>query len=331
MIQTLTPVTFALAEQALARSRGGLATPFANKGTQLILPPNAITVVAAKTGEGKTSLMLNLLLHGLKENGETCFHFVSYKEPYHHLLIKLLMILSEVCLDKEDNFRAFEEHFRTHSFSTTNPENEKFREPLGRMGEWLEWGRLQLYRTELACDLLADELRGKACDRPVGGIFIDYIQRVGIPKSCASKDRHLQLKAVSESLLALANDVDTPIVVGTQRGRQYQSKEGASLIDSIRESSDISHDASLVLVLDKEGKGLAFQKKYKLHVAKNRFGRSDYHMDLVFDGPSYSFTGVTPRENSPSFEIIPQPNARDEEPKEWKDSPTRDRRRKKNA
>lgn len=316
MNQALTPVTFDKAQKALKNFNTGLVTPFAQGTSQLTLPSNGVTVVAAKTGEGKTSLMLNLLLHGLLENADKHFYFVSYEEPDYHLLLKLLMILSGKSLDKHDNFAAFVKHFCTNGFKAEKAENEEFREPLVLMNKWLEEGRLHLCRTEMPCDLIAAELRKKAQDQSVGGIFVDYIQRVRVPESAERKERYLQLKSVSEHLLALAENVNAPVVVGAQRRQQYQTE--SPLIDSIRESSDISHDASLVLVLVKASKGSSFQKKYKLHVPKNRFGRSDYHLDLHFDGPSYCFSNLNDTcSNAPSAEASAVPNVGDEDSTEW--------------
>lgn len=330
MTQSLTPITFAKAREALASSDAGLATPFAEGTTRLVLPSQGVTVVAAKTGEGKTSLMLNLLLHGLQENADQRFYFVSYEEPDYHLLIKLLMILSRVQLDLHDNFAAFVKHFRAHDFDAKKEENKAFRKSLEFMNAWLEEGRLHLYSTEMPCDLMVAELMQKAQGQSVGGIFVDYIQRVRVPKSVEHKERYLQLKAVSEYLVALTKKAKAAVVVGAQRRQQYQAE--SSLIDSIRESSDISHDASLVLVLTREKKGATSPNKYLLHVCKNRFGRSDYSIDLVFDGPSYSFLGGrASQQKEPSFEVIPPPNTSDEESKEWKDSPSRGRRGRKSA
>jgi replicative DNA helicase len=310
---TLAHVTFDKAHEALSCFNAGLVTPFVQGASQLTLPSNGVTVVAAKTGEGKTSLMLNLLLHGLRENTGKRFYFVSYEEPDYHLLLKLLMILSGVSLDKQDNFAAFVSHFRTHGFNSESPANREFSEPLRLVAEWLDAGTLQLYRTETPCDVMANELEA---EQEVGAIFVDYIQRVVVPDAIQHRERYLQLKWISQCLHTLARAVKAPVVTGAQRKHQYQTN--SSLIDSIRESSDITHDASLVLVLTKETKGDSFKKKYKLHVCKNRFGRSDYDMNLHFNGPSYSFSSsAIPSPVDPFLEDISATESSDEGGGEW--------------
>ncbi|CAD7842481.1 Replicative DNA helicase (DnaB) [Olavius algarvensis spirochete endosymbiont] len=110
-------------------------------------------------------------------------------------------------------------------------------------------------------------------------IFIDYIGLVS-PEN-TKQERHEQISQISRSLKALARELDVPIVVLSQVGRQSEGKT-PSLAD-LRESGALEQDADVVLFLhrersfdedevDRESKSII---KTDLIVAKQRNGPTD--------------------------------------------------------
>jgi len=79
-------------------------------------------------------------------------------------------------------------------------------------------------------------------------VFIDYIGLVS-PEN-TKQERHEQISQISRSLKALARELDVPIVVLSQVGRQSEGKT-PSLAD-LRESGALEQDADVVLFLHRE-------------------------------------------------------------------------------
>lgn len=110
-------------------------------------------------------------------------------------------------------------------------------------------------------------------------VFIDYIGLVS-PEN-TKQDRHEQISQISRSLKALARELDVPIVVLSQVGRQSEGKT-PSLAD-LRESGALEQDADVVLFLhrertldeDEDDRESSSIIKTDLIVAKQRNGPTD--------------------------------------------------------
>jgi len=117
-------------------------------------------------------------------------------------------------------------------------------------------------------------------------VFIDYIGLVSPENS--KQDRHEQISQISRSLKALARELNIPIVVLSQVGRQSEGKT-PSLAD-LRESGALEQDADVVLLLhgrrasaeDEEDHESGSIIKTDLIVAKQRNGPTDtVHLAFV--------------------------------------------------
>jgi replicative DNA helicase len=108
-------------------------------------------------------------------------------------------------------------------------------------------------------------------------IFIDYIGLIN-PED-KSTPRHEQMAEVSRSLKALARELDLPIVVLSQVGRQTEGTEPK--LSDLRESGAIEQDADVVMflhrdrIVDKDTQGDDNGIRTKVIVAKQRNGPTD--------------------------------------------------------
>lgn len=110
-------------------------------------------------------------------------------------------------------------------------------------------------------------------------VFVDYIGLVSPENS--RQERHEQISQISRSLKALARELDVPIVVLSQVGRQSEGKT-PSLAD-LRESGALEQDADVVLFLhrertldeDEDDRESSSIIKTDLIVAKQRNGPTD--------------------------------------------------------
>lgn len=270
----------------------GFDTSFRSGNRRLVLPSGGVTVIAGSPGEGKTSLMLNLLRNLLLAYPEKRFYFFSFEESALFLAIKLLMIGSDVELHR-NNFDAFLEHFRMASWDPADERNPRLAHALEEFDTWIKTGRLCLLSPDTDLFSLTRELRTSS-EPPTGAVFIDYIQKVRLPPMPHVRERYQQLQLASEDLRDLASCLGVPVVVGAQLSRS--AKGWPPSLDHIRESSDIGQDATLVLALRREKRAEGQAETLKVHVVKDRRGPAHFDFAFAFKGATYRVDSLSAEE-----------------------------------
>jgi replicative DNA helicase len=270
----------------LKNYRSGITLPYEADGRKLFPPSSAITVVAAGTGQGKTSFMLNLLCECLKASENKRFYFLSYEEPAFIIAVKILMILSNHRFEDADNFNRFIDYFRKNLFQITTETPEPLQAALKTLKDWTDNKLLYLCDAETTIGDLSTALHKQDERIEIGAVFVDYIQRVRLDQAQASLERYLQVKHVSQTLLNVAKDVGCPVVVGAQFNR---TRANQSALDAIRESADIGHDASLVLALSRKQASATHggTSDLRVSVEKNRYGPNGSIYNLKLNGPTF--------------------------------------------
>ncbi|MFQ5706260.1 MAG: replicative DNA helicase [bacterium] len=97
------------------------------------------------------------------------------------------------------------------------------------------------------------EIRAKArrlkTEENVGLLIIDYMQLVKGPRSAES--RQIEISLISQSLKALAKELDIPVVALSQLSRAVESRGGdrRPILSDLRESGAIEQDADVVMFI----------------------------------------------------------------------------------
>jgi replicative DNA helicase len=97
------------------------------------------------------------------------------------------------------------------------------------------------------------EIRAKArrlkAERKIGLLIIDYLQLVKGPRSAES--RQIEISLISQSLKALAKELEIPVVALSQLSRAVESRGGdrRPILSDLRESGAIEQDADVVLAM----------------------------------------------------------------------------------
>ena len=95
------------------------------------------------------------------------------------------------------------------------------------------------------------EIRAKArrlvAEKKVGLLFVDYLQLVRGPR--ASESRQIEISMISQSLKALAKELEVPVVALSQLSRAVEQRGGdrRPILSDLRESGAIEQDADVVL------------------------------------------------------------------------------------
>jgi hypothetical protein len=237
---------------------------------QLIsVPQGAITVVAAPSGHGKTTLQLNLLTRMLKRYPDSSFAFFSYQESRWALALKLIMMEAGEVLDPAHNFGRYLAYFKEERY--TKPAIER---AISLYEEWTVSGRLRLSDQRLSAEDLSVAIEHLADQGSLGAVFVD------------------QLEQVSDLLLGVAVRRDVAIIQGIPLGRHKHSQDGLQL-DDLAEIRGVE-DTALVLGLvnkarqkgDDSGVRVSSGRvELAIRVLKNRTGRADISAGLMLDLP----------------------------------------------
>ncbi len=97
------------------------------------------------------------------------------------------------------------------------------------------------------------EIRAKArrlkAEKDLGLLIVDYLQLVKGPKS--SESRQIEISHISQSLKALAKELNIPVVALSQLSRAVESRGGdrRPILSDLRESGAIEQDADVVMFI----------------------------------------------------------------------------------
>jgi DNA primase len=253
------------------------------------IPAGALTIIAGRPGQGKTTFQLNLLSNLLNLYPEKKFYYFSYEEAKKAIALKLIMIRAGAVLQAESNYGAYV-HYMKNRRGSVEASDRRIEQALQEFDELTTAGRLTISDDMYPADDLATVIGLLAKKGNTGAVIVDYIQR--IPTQSQSQ-RYLELKIVSSRLLEQAVKLDIPIILGAQLNRSQDSTKPR--LENLRESGDIEQDANLVLSLHTpaiEGLETADSQTkvttlvdMEVSILKNRGGASGRKITLSFNRP----------------------------------------------
>ncbi|MFN8577945.1 MAG: DnaB-like helicase C-terminal domain-containing protein [Candidatus Sericytochromatia bacterium] len=280
------PYTFSDLEDDISTTVEGLKTGYKSLDELLMIPQEAITIIAGRPSHGKTTFLLNLYINMINLYPEKSFLFFSYEETKKQLSLKVLNIFSEYLINEKQNLHQLENYIKFKKKEITDIEKAKL-----KLNELAEQNRLWIIDEPFYAEQLVSQISYLKNRYDIGAVFIDYIQKIKIHGKYST--RQLEVQKISETILEAAKSLSLPIILGAQLGRDKDSKNKIRL-DNLREAGDIENDANLVIALNNEAmekaqstnEKLTDRKvKLKLHILKNRNGAVNEEVELVFDRP----------------------------------------------
>ena len=128
----------------------------------------------------------------------------------------------------------------------------------------------------------------------IGGVFIDYIQRMRTDRR--TQDKRTEIAHISDQVLQIAKDTGLPLILGAQLNRNANAKP---TLENLKEAGNLEEDANTVLSIynesrekdeTAEGKTIIGLREVDLEIKalKNREGEVNQTATLIFD----KYTGV---------------------------------------
>jgi replicative DNA helicase len=186
--------------------------------------PAELAVLAARTGHGKTSVLVGLLVNWLlqaeREGGDELFLFYSSEEPeervFHRFLAVLTAMENEVEAWSANEALDYLRDPHSRDRWRGNPAGLEY--ALERLRPW-EDRLLVVHRPLWNVDALHDHALSVADKRPVGAVLVDYLQRIPAPEGSYDR-RDIEVSAVSRRLKKLAEELGAPVVTAAQVNRE---------------------------------------------------------------------------------------------------------------
>jgi DNA primase catalytic core len=267
----LAPTTEEEIRKTEETSPGDLKTGYKIAGDELLLPGAALSVYAAPTGHGKTTITINTVLNVAKDNPDKKFIFFTYEERANIILQYFLNIYINEELNKGSNRRLIKEYFKTGSIQYITRDKEKlFIEKKQEFFKtYIETGRILIKEVDLTSTELSSAIRYIHKQEPsIGGVFIDYFQLLSLSgetkKGEKINSRQEELKEICKILKNTARDTRLPICLAAQFNREV-----LNLLDlhptKLGEAGDIERIANTLIGLwDLSIEGITTREQVKL-------------------------------------------------------------------
>lgn len=234
--------------EAIATIPPALKTGYRSLDEFIGFTPGAISLIAGRPSHGKTTLLFNLLLEMSSLYPRQSFYFFTYEEPVKNLSIKLLNRLTAT--DLSGYFRETRELAKPSNYEFLKAYIRAGRSDIGaveegkkRLQELIDSQRVKIidrnYSVEELYKLIAYLLRK---GEPVGGIFIDYIQRMRTEVRYQNKRE--EIAHISDQVLQIAKDSGLPIILGAQLNRDAKERPR---LEHLKEAGNLEEDANTVI------------------------------------------------------------------------------------
>lgn len=236
---------------------------------------NNLVILAARPGQGKTALTLNIAQHvGINEKKP--IGIFSLEMSKEELVDRLLVAQADVDAWKLKTGRLTEDDF------------SKISQAMGELAE------APIFIDDTP-GLSLTEMRSKArrlqMEHNVSLLIVDYLQLVNPGKSYESRVQ--EVSAVSQALKNLARELQIPVLSAAQLSRAVEQRQDKKpQLSDLRDSGAIEQDADVVMFLHRPDTDVTTPLvPVKLTIAKHRNGATG-EVDLLFQGNRIRFMSV---------------------------------------
>ena len=273
---------------------------------ELTFPGGALSIIAAPTGHGKTTFLINCALEKLEHNPDKHVYFMSYEESIAAIMMSVFNTYLDLEITIGNNRSSIESFFRNGDTKyIKNNFQRKFQEKLKTFfTDVINTGRLRVSYPDLYAEELIEAIHFiKENDPAVGAICIDYMQLLKLKGTVKRMSRAEELKQICLMLKDCAIATGLPIIINAQFNRTVTA-EALMTKEAIGEGGDIERTALLIIGLfnrtykgnkDRDGKAVEQEPKLMIEVLKGRRVGVGHEALFDFDGNKGK---VTPQASS---------------------------------
>jgi len=283
--------------EGLRKISPGISTGFKIGDIDLKIPGGQISICAAPTSHGKTTVLVNLALGALQSHPDKSVYFFTYEESPDSILCLFLNTYMDIELSK-NNRSSIRTYFTEDKldYITTSKQKEFLQLKNEFFANYISNGRLKIFGHNLATEELVSAIRYLAKNTNAGLVCIDYMQMLKLLKRTYG-GRQEELKEICLQLKDCAIDTGLPILLAAQFNRSVVAEADLSPTN-IREAGDIEQIANLIIGfwnrnfqgfsregnVDKSGKKVEKEASIYMEILKGRECGNGHSAVLEFNG-----------------------------------------------
>lgn len=235
------PINFEALLKEIVNTKDGRKTGYTELDKKISIKPSATTIIAGRTGHGKTAFMLNLLLNMSSLYPTESFYFFSFEEPVKNIFLKLLSSVSG-----KDLF------FVSKYIKEGRTDISEIEEAKTSLKEKIDSRRVVLIGENYSVEDLDRILTTKRVkEERISVVFLDYIQRMKTEQK--TEGERTKINAISDGVLQIAKRTGLSLVAGAQLNRETDTK-GSHRVENLKESGNLEEDANLILTVYNEAR-----------------------------------------------------------------------------
>jgi len=243
---------------------------------------NALIVLAARPGMGKTQLALNFALNATLDQ-ETSIAYFSLEMGKNELAMRLMSMESGISLTKLKQGRLADDEWTKLPMAMDTLKNYKIYVD--------DSSSLNVLDIRTKCRRLKK-------DKNISMVMVDYI---GLMDTDKNVERHEGVSRISRALKGMARELEIPVMILSQLNREVEKRNDKRPMPSdLRESGAIEQDADLIIMIMrpevyniKDDEGNPQEGKSEIIIGKQRSGPTGT-VNLYFDKKSLKFVEYDP-------------------------------------
>ena len=222
------PITREQLKEEILKEQEALDTGYIIDGEQVEIPSGALSIIAAPTSHGKTTMLINMALN-VAENNDKNFYFYSYEEDRKSVVMKALNTYCDYTICKSNNLKTIRNYYKTgelkHKGETITGTSKEDSLKIFQQKEdafykeIIDSKKLNINYVDFNLQELKESILYISKNENVGGIFIDYFQLLEDTDSNEAS-RQQELKSICQDLNKLAIETGLPIMLAAQYNRQ---------------------------------------------------------------------------------------------------------------
>lgn len=191
---------------------------------ELLIPSGSLTVIAAPTSHGKTSLLVALAVNEARKHQDKEYYILHYEDTEGMMATRAANSYAGVRIS-DRNEQTILNRIKQGGWGGYYTDNmpdviAEYDRKESEFYKLMEQGTLHIKHTEMCCESLCSTIGRLAAPGKLGGVFIDYIQRIPLQDTKGVNRRDEEIARICQMLEAVAAETGTPIVITSQYNRE---------------------------------------------------------------------------------------------------------------
>jgi len=232
-----------------------LLTTFPSLDEQIVIPQSAITLIASRSSQNKSLMMLNMLINMAQIYPDKHFIFYTYEEPKREIEIKCINILGEQPFKDagkaQTNLDQWKHELKHTEVKILLKKAEESGEFSG-LKKFLEISpRIHIVDSCYTFLDLINSIQSFDLTFSMGAVFIDYFQKIRLEKERRALPTHSQLQSISAYLKYTISQLKSPLITAALYKNSVKNlpEYDQLSLDFMEDLGGIEQEASLIIGL----------------------------------------------------------------------------------